>query len=557
VAKALVESLLGGVPRALILVDRMTGSPTYGSGDRAYWRYRSLVDFPGATWQQPMLGLLIAHDLDHPKNHWHARNELIVASRSMLIYWTRIQNPNGSFNEWYRNEQSYCATAFTTAAASLTLFRLNSRLTKSELIQVENSLKHALNWLSRHENSQVSNQDFAALVAFFTAAEIFPDSGYLDLARSRLDRVLARQTPAGWFPEYGGLDFGYSSLSLDLMALADSHGAELRRAADLVASFLLKSIAPDGTYPAPLGQRGTGHSFGFGSLYFSQTSAACRALANLWTENVANRITKPEFVDDRYFAYFYLNSYCLSAEHLSISTPGQLSRDSSIGKPPAQYVTNIAPGLIRFPLQRSQVFVSAHSGGVAIWHPKTGWHYHLGYRLVDKKKRHYGTAGGKGADFVKTTSSSYIAKTHFIRINTSRPLDRFAILFRLATILFSYPSLAKFAGVIAKKLFIFPHSRSTFFLIRSIEIRVDEVIISDRIEGGSTRDRQNVTNLWPCQLTPTYCPSNQLDANAGMIKGDWDNRIELKKLSSSEVWERTMRLTICDSGSLIAEVTDQ
>src|SRR5262245_33478200 len=55
-ASQLAGLCLPHVPRALALMDRDVLSPTYGSMDRSYWYYRTLTNFPGAVWQQPMVG---------------------------------------------------------------------------------------------------------------------------------------------------------------------------------------------------------------------------------------------------------------------------------------------------------------------------------------------------------------------------------------------------------------------------------------------------------------------------------------------------------------------
>ena len=57
---AAVSPYLGQIERCLDrargFVDRDHSSPSFGSCDRAFWYYRTIVDFPGAAWQQLMLG---------------------------------------------------------------------------------------------------------------------------------------------------------------------------------------------------------------------------------------------------------------------------------------------------------------------------------------------------------------------------------------------------------------------------------------------------------------------------------------------------------------------
>ena len=110
------------IDRACALVDRDHLSPSFGSADRNFWYYRTLVDFPGAAWQQLMLGFstLATHDGMNSAE----REQLIRLARATVVRWAAIQHRDGSFDEWYRNERSYCATAFTTAGAAQSLLIL-------------------------------------------------------------------------------------------------------------------------------------------------------------------------------------------------------------------------------------------------------------------------------------------------------------------------------------------------------------------------------------------------------------------------------------------------
>ena len=108
--------------RARGLVDRDHSSPSFGSCDRVFWYYRTIVDFPGAAWQQLMLGfsaLATNESLSRTE-----REQLGLLARATLARWTAVQHRDGSFDEWYRNERSYCATAFTAAGAAQALLLL-------------------------------------------------------------------------------------------------------------------------------------------------------------------------------------------------------------------------------------------------------------------------------------------------------------------------------------------------------------------------------------------------------------------------------------------------
>ena len=104
-------SPLGGlvlptVQRALSLMDRDPGSPTYGCMDRSFWYYRTLANFAGAVWQQPMVGFSALYATPHADNPFAGAPSLREAAAAALKAWTRSQPRSGAFDEWYRNEHS-------------------------------------------------------------------------------------------------------------------------------------------------------------------------------------------------------------------------------------------------------------------------------------------------------------------------------------------------------------------------------------------------------------------------------------------------------------------
>ena len=106
------DLILPCLPRARSLMDRTPSSPTIGSADRDYWNYRTLTDFSGGSWQQVMLGFAV---LSTVTDAGLRRDELRTLACAALTGWLAAQHRDGSVDEWYLNERSYCATGFGAA----------------------------------------------------------------------------------------------------------------------------------------------------------------------------------------------------------------------------------------------------------------------------------------------------------------------------------------------------------------------------------------------------------------------------------------------------------
>ena len=309
-------------PRLAVLIDRILSlwnanphSDQYGCFDRNFWHFRTLVDFPSATYQQPVLGLARLATAEGP---WRNLPLLNQAVRSGVLYWCSIQNRDGSLNEYYQNDRSFCPTAFTTFAIADAIMQAPHLFSDSESDRIVGHLVKSARWLDRHTFDIVQNQMIASLNSIERVARLSGDRLLAENADRRLERVLASQNEEGWFPEYSGADIGYSFKQLDLLACYhDLTGrAEVLSAAGRLAAFIAHFLHPDGSAGGEYGSRATQHVFPFGVEYFARrqnfTSLEfCRA----WIHNhlKQGRLIGPAIVDDKYSAYFYLNSYALAA----------------------------------------------------------------------------------------------------------------------------------------------------------------------------------------------------------------------------------------------------
>jgi len=117
------------------------------------------------------------------------------------------QNKNGSFDEWYANENSFCASAYTGYYLSnLINEKIKINFKKDIIICLEKLNKY----LDNKSNFTNFNQELAKF-AFQSKLQKKYNSKYLNL--------IFKKTLEYENFEYGGLDLGY--LSVNLMILSD------------------------------------------------------------------------------------------------------------------------------------------------------------------------------------------------------------------------------------------------------------------------------------------------------------------------------------------------
>ena len=194
---AYADQVLPAVLRALGLFDGSKTSPTYGCGDRQFWYYRTLTDFPGATWQQPMLGFAVLHNAEREDNPYAGDGRVLAAARAGLAFWCTAQNRDGSFNEWYRNEHSYCPTAFTAAAAAQTVLELGDRIPALEREAAVSALERAGAWLEGRFNESAMNQNAAAALALWVLWRITGAPRWRAAAEDKYARLADAQHDEG------------------------------------------------------------------------------------------------------------------------------------------------------------------------------------------------------------------------------------------------------------------------------------------------------------------------------------------------------------------------
>jgi hypothetical protein len=295
------------VKRLLGLMDRNPLSSTYGCFDRNYWHYK-IVDFSNGRQQEAALTLALLYTIKHPLNPYYNQEKIREWSLSAMQFLNTIQNSDGSFNEYYPHEHAFVTTAFVTFAVSEALLLLNEKPPDI----VESLVKAGKFLLKRHE-LDVVNQNLGAAAALQNLYVLTEYEPFHNNAADKVNASLERQSPEGWFYEYGGPDIGYLSVAISYLAhyyRKTKDGPALSSLKKAIY-FLSHFIHPDGTAGGEYGSRNTTYLVPDGIEICAQHDGYASYTAGRLRTSFDTGVS-PLDLDDRYLCnmlYTYLQAF--------------------------------------------------------------------------------------------------------------------------------------------------------------------------------------------------------------------------------------------------------
>lgn len=293
------------IPRLLGYINTNKNSRNYGCFDRNFWHYK-FVDFPCARLQEMSLTLALLFKRNYPGNLFFKNDEIRDLSIGGIVFWTGIQNNDGSFNEWYPNEHSFVATVFSLYAISEAYKLLKPFISPKKRNEIEFAIANSGKWLTKHDEKTVSNQQACAVCALYNAYLVTKNKKFLRNVNKKFKILLKLQSSEGWFPEYGGPDIGYFSILIDYLAkyYKLSKNRRIIKNVDLAIDFLKFFVHPDFTIGGEYGSRNTEYIFPHGLEVFSFVNTDAKKIANAVLENLKKFGLK---LDDRYLFYHSYN----------------------------------------------------------------------------------------------------------------------------------------------------------------------------------------------------------------------------------------------------------
>lgn len=393
----LVNMLDRFYPRLLTQIDRDPDSPTYGSCDRHFWMYR-LNDFDSGVVQQASLALAALDQLaDHtdftgcsnldPAHRPYWRDLALAINRRNLYLLGR----NGFLDEYFPGERSFPATVFAGYATLKSAVMLG----QDEIISSPELARTATLLLDRAP-SAAANQD-TACAAFLTLYAKARDWNK-GRAAEAAERLLAGQDGRGAFLEYGGLDLGYATVSLNYLAcMVEDQAHPAAQAMDRLARVIADFVTPRGRLGGEFAARSTTYFLPFGLVV-----AALRGGDPDGRFRLLDLTSAFDKLDDRYLMHYCLPSLAMAA--LKVARDGK-----ALPLPPSAAGTWVTgdhadAGLYVCRSAKASVFIGLNKGGVVQAETPSSTVIDCGYR-VRRSDRVYATCVIDAAPDVRVEQS--------------------------------------------------------------------------------------------------------------------------------------------------------
>lgn len=478
--KVYLDVVLFNLPRILSQINTNIGSSTFGCCERYHW-HNNVTAVANARFQEAVLTLALLYKQGPDE---YKDNPLLLSLVNAIIsFWIKIQEPDGSFNEWYVHEGSYVATAFSSYAISETVLLLGKE-------QIENvdmvlaALAKASFWLGQHSQKSVCNQQSGALVAIHNTCMLTADDELKGIAQDYEKLISSCQTAEGWFLEYGGPDIGYLSLTIDYLAkYYDKTKSDLiAKVIDKALGFITNFIHQDGTVGGPYTSRETEFFIPHGVELLAASNENAAFIAGVIRRNLAGgKSITPSSLDDRYWMY---NSYTF----LQAALDGQEDLPEVIMKRP-RFTHFLLAGIVIWRWDHFELIVNLNKLGTFVAFIGDKKICDSGI-LIEGQPNLFSGYLQKDAKILHVHEQGFEVQGHFcvLRENSMSPLKQI-LLNCVQLVIGRFGTLQVFVKEHLRKKLITGHKYSTVVLKRTVAFTKDGLEIGDWIQGLKTFDR--------------------------------------------------------------------
>ena len=297
------------IPRLLGNMDRNRLSPTYGCFHRDYWLDKT-SDFPDAVRQFGVHALALVYKYDFPDNPYRGQKKILEWTVAALVYWTRIQHRDGSFDEFYPYERGWVGpTAFTTFTVIDTYELIKDEMDAQSREQVLSAVKKAAYFIGRgqSEEDHLANHHAMACLTLWKAYKLLGEEPIKTAYDKAWHTFLTYHNhEEGWSREYDGVDPGYLSATVSFLAkiYQTNKDPEVRRVLEESVSFSSYFVYPNGFYAGSIGSRNTLHFYPHGYEILADEIPLAGAVAEKMLEGLSeDKLVPPEIMSDRYVFY--------------------------------------------------------------------------------------------------------------------------------------------------------------------------------------------------------------------------------------------------------------
>jgi hypothetical protein len=299
------------LPRILSLFDNDQFSQTYGVGDRNYWAWAQ-SDFINGTHQGFANGIAKLYTAGLLEEYF--TNQSYVKFVDSIFEGTkRSQNKNGSLNEAFPNEQSWCVTSLVAYDLLTTLENLDPA-NREKKIQSINPMIEFIG-KNREDHAFISNHLATGAAALLKWQKITGDAKFESKAEKLINDIVKSGSSEGWFREYGGFDPGYQTITTQYLVEIFKLRPDLdpNNELDQSIEFISNFFNPDGSYGGMIGSRQTKFFFPGGFHLMASTNDLAKKISNTAKNRIIkNQIVNLNAIDLGNLAPMF-NSYCIAA----------------------------------------------------------------------------------------------------------------------------------------------------------------------------------------------------------------------------------------------------
>ncbi len=457
-----------------------------------------------------MLSLALLHSTRLSNSPYEANDRIRDWAIAGLQFWVKIQHSDGTFDEYYPWEHGYIPTSFSLFSATETC-----RLLDIKDSDVYDACIRAGRYLAEHYEHEALNQEAASIPSLFNLYLLTGEEWASKAARSKFERIAKRQSPDGYFAEYGGADLGYLSTTLDfLLEYRRLSGDEdVDDIAQRIVNFSSYFIHQDGSVGGMYASRNTEYFLLSPLCLMAGHSTTAGAMLDRLRSGIGGFKAYYQSFDDRYLCHNMFHSLLRAINYAP-------SKSNSVSQLPCdieheQYFEDA--GLLSINRSGSHLLCGLSKGGcLRLFNGGREVFSDYGYRLVDKDSVISATCWQRSDALRGSLPGSYRVQTKFtaVKAHKATPLKHFILRF-----------LARLVGSrlipFLKKKLIFVEQCGPGSLARQIDILGNGFRISDQIHL-----KQNVKKLyWADKFSLRHVASskyfsiNELNKNHEL---DWD-----------------------------------
>lgn len=363
-----LDELQQNLPRLLALFDTDRTSASYGLGDRYHWAW-GLIDFGNGTFQGAANGFA---------RLWQAglwpyltKPDIFLGRIGAMFEGAKnLTRRNGSLEEAFPNEGSYCVTALVAFDLLCAFDLLKWETDTQKKKRWQQIIAPMIRYLIKADETHalISNHLATAVAALTRWHQMTQDVQAEQKGRKLLQRILDHQSQEGWFREYDGADPGYQTLCT--YYLADIHRVRpnwellgpLRRSLEFLRYF----AHPDGSFGGLYGSRCTRFYYPAGVLELAKDIPEAKVLADFMETSISRqRVVTLSAMDEPNLVPMF-NAYCWAAAIRHIRQARPVSTDDLLPSQNPEPMRKHFPqaGILIDHGPRHYTLVNTHKGGV-------------------------------------------------------------------------------------------------------------------------------------------------------------------------------------------------